>query len=82
MRGASCDAQQGLRRSLYYDQAAIVSHQHIATAHHMTALQKNRQHTAIGIFGLKTTFLPNIPIQRHRRGAFDQCLRKALATRN
>ena len=34
-------AQQSLRRSFYFDQAAIISYQNIATAHHMTALQKH-----------------------------------------
>ena len=35
------NAQQSLRRSFYFNQTAIISHQHIATAHHMTALQKH-----------------------------------------
>jgi hypothetical protein len=42
---ACCDSQQGLRRRFNANQTAIIGDQHIATAHHMSALQKNRQHT-------------------------------------
>jgi hypothetical protein len=63
MRGASSNAQQGLRCRFHFDQAAIVCYQHIAAPHHMAALQKNRQHTAIAVFGLETAFLSNVPIQ-------------------
>ncbi len=62
MRSTCRNAQQGLRRGLYFDQAAIVCHQHITAAHHMAALQKYRQHTTTGIFGLESTLLSNIPI--------------------
>ncbi len=34
-------AQQSLRGSFYFDQAAIIGYQNIATTHHMTALQKH-----------------------------------------
>ena len=82
MRSTRGNAQQGLRRSFNFDQAAIVCHQHITAAHHMAALQKHRQHPAAGIFGLKATLLTNVPIQRHRGRAFDQCLCQALTARN
>ena len=62
MRSTSRNAQQALWRRFYFDQAAIVCHQHITAAHHMASLQKHRQHTAAGIFGLKATLLSNIPI--------------------
>ena len=82
MRSTRRNAQQGLRCGHYFDQAAIVCHQHITAAHHMAALQKYRQHTTTGIFGLKATLLTNVPIQRHCWCAFDQSLCQALTPRN
>ena len=38
MRSAGGNSQQCLRCGFYFDQAAIVSYQYIATAHHMAAL--------------------------------------------
>ena len=38
---AGRDAHQSLRRCFHLDQTAIVCHQHITAAHHMTALQKH-----------------------------------------
>jgi len=79
---AGRNAQQSLRSGLDTHQAAIVGHQHIAAAHHMTTLQKHRQHATRRVFNLEATFLSNIPIQRHGRCAFDQRLRQSFATRN
>ena len=82
MRSTRRNAQQALWRRFYFDQAAIVSHQHITPAHHMAALQKHRQHATAGIFGLETTLLSHIPIQGHCWRTFDQSLRQTFATRN
>jgi hypothetical protein len=82
MRSACGNSQKCLSCGFYFDQAAIVSHQHITSTHHMAALQKNRQHTTAGIFGLETTLLSHIPIQGHRGRTFDQSLRQTFATRN
>jgi hypothetical protein len=59
---ARCNAKQSLRRSFNANQTAIIGYQHIATAHHMSALQKYRQHTTRRVFNLEAAFLPNIPI--------------------
>ena len=82
MRSAGGNPQECLRCGFYFDQAAIVSHQHITPAHHMATLQKHRQHTTAGIFSLEATLLSHIPIQGHRRRTFDQGLRQTFATRN
>jgi len=79
---AGGNAQQSLRRGFDAHQAAIVGHQHIAAAHHVATLQKHGQHTTLRVFNLESTFLSNIPIQRHGGCAFDQRLRQSFTTRN
>ena len=80
--GAGSDAQHALRRSLHADQGAVFGHQHIAAAHHAAARQKYAHAAAQGVCGFEAAFLAQVPVQRHRGGAFHEDLRQALALRN
>ena len=79
VRCAMGDAQHGLVCRPYYEQRAVFTHQHIATAHHLATLQKNTHLAPRTVGGFKAAFLSNIPVQRDGRGAFEQCRGQALA---
>lgn len=79
MLRACGNAQQSLRGGFYAHQAAIFGKKHIATADHLTALQKNRQHAPFGVLCLEATFLTHVPIQRHCGRALDQSRSQSLA---
>jgi hypothetical protein len=79
VRCAMGDAQHRLRRGQHFEQRTVFAHQHIATAHHLAAMQKNTHLTPRAVGGFKAAFLPHIPVQRDGRGAFEQCRCQALA---
>ena len=82
MLRAGGDPQHALRRSLHADQRAVFGHQHIAAAHHAAAWQKHAHAAAQGVDGFEAAFLAQVPVQRHRGGAFHEDLRQALALGN
>ena len=53
---------QGLRGSLYADQTAIFSDQHVAAPHHRAVRQKDGQSAALAVSGVKAAFLAHTPI--------------------
>ena len=79
VRCAMGDAQHGLRRGHHLEQRAVFAHQHIATAHHLAALQKHTHLTPCAVGGFKSAFLPHIPVQRDGRCAFEEHSGQALA---
>ncbi len=53
------------------NERTVFSHHHIAATHHHTALQKHTKLPTTGVGAVKSAFLPNIPIEFYRVGAFD-----------
>ena len=77
--GAGRDTQDRLRRCNHPDQGAVGGHQHVATAHHRAARQKNAQMPPSRVGGVKAAFLPHVPVELDGGGAFDQHRREARA---
>jgi len=82
VRCAMGDAQHGLRRGLHLEQRAVFTHQHIATAYHLAALQKHTHLTTRAVGGFKAAFLSHIPVQRDGRSAFQEHRCQAVAMAN
>ena len=82
VRRAMGDAQHGLRRGHHFEQRAVFAHQHIATAHHLAALQKHAHLAPRAIGGFEAAFLPHIPVQRDGRCAFQEHRCQAVAMAN
>ena len=79
VRCAMGDAQHRLRRGHHLEQRTVFAHQHIATAHHLAALQKHTHLATRAVGGFKAAFLPHIPVQRDGRSAFEEHWGQALA---
>ena len=62
VRCAMGDAQHALWRGQHLEQRAVFAHQHIATTHHLAALQKHAYLPPSTVGGFKAAFLPHIPV--------------------
>ncbi len=82
VRCAMGDAQHGLWRGQHFEQRAVFTHQHIATAHHLAALQKHTHLATRTVGGFESAFLPHIPVQRDGRCAFQEHRCQAVAMAN
>ena len=82
VRCAMGDAQHGLWRGHHFEQRAVFAHQHIATAHHLAALQKHAHLPPSTVGGFKAAFLPHIPVQRDGRCTFQEHRCQAVAIAN
>ena len=66
------DAQHGLRCGQHADQRTVFGHQHVAAARGGAARQKNPEVAALRIGGVEAAFLPHVPVEFDRGGAFEQ----------
>ncbi len=76
------DAQHGLGCGQHFEQGAVFTHQHIATAHHLATLQKNTHLAPRTVSGFEAAFLPHIPVQCDGRCTFQEHRCQAVAIAN
>ena len=80
--GAMGNAQHGLRRCYYFDERAVFSYQHVATACHGATRQEDAKLTTLRVGGVKAAFLAHVPIQLNTCSPPEQYRGQAFALRH
>ena len=62
--GVGGDAHELLWRGHHTHPIAVLGHQNVAAAQHLSALQEDRQNAAVLVLGLKAASLAAVPIER------------------